>query len=493
MARLHLPTSDSRESSLYRDPTPLAQRQHSARSRNGYTGTLSPTPALSSDKENEDGEATQRKRMDKGKGRAVMGPPSSVPTPNSDEEDSPRASKRRRLQERGTSVASTITNGEPLIDLQYYDPDQDPEERRELRKEMRMLTRDFNEKRDELLQGGTKDLADYITRSNSLMHRVKQTSDATIDARFLVAASDLALRKTNQLVMGDSSTGIDIDQFVSKCITFMQNGGDLDDDEHLPASTQARARRHRRQTNDEDDEDQEETGDALSWDVLGEQACFSTNRRPPVSGFLLGPLSVQKRVRATQTQRRARLRRDPQLEQRPESLEPEDLQRAENSNLMTLVKKNRERLGSVIEERMEKVQEELERLYDDPTEDEQDDVLDKYRIIRNEDGAGIYLFEYVVNPRSFGQTVENLFYTSFLIREGSVQIGEDRHGLPTIWPAEPRSMNEQRAQNITRHQAVFSIDYPMWQQMVRLFEIDEAIIPHRNDEQPTQTVRGWYG
>ena len=60
-------------------------------------------------------------------------------------------------------------------------------------------------------------------------------------------------------------------------------------------------------------------------------------------------------------------------------------------------------------------------------------------------------------------------------------------------PAEPRSMNEQRAQNITRHQAVFSIDYPMWQQMVELFEIDEAIIPHRNDEQPTQTVRGWYG
>ena len=52
--------------------------------------------------------------------------------------------------------------------------------------------------------------------------------------------------------------------------------------------------------------------------------------------------------------------------------------------------------------------------------------------LRISDTGGVSLFEYVVNPRSFGQTVENLFYVSFLIKEGSFAIKQDYRGLPTI-------------------------------------------------------------
>lgn len=61
-------------------------------------------------------------------------------------------------------------------------------------------------------------------------------------------------------------------------------------------------------------------------------------------------------------------------------------------------------------------------------------------------------------------------------------------------PAKPRKLNEHRAQNASRHQAVLSIDYPTWQKFIRAFDIKEPVIAHRNEDlQPTQSVRGWYG
>src|SRR5436190_12057148 len=43
----------------------------------------------------------------------------------------------------------------------------------------------------------------------------------------------------------------------------------------------------------------------------------------------------------------------------------------------------------------------------------------------------INLFEFIVNPESFGQTVENMFYLSFLIRDGKASI-DDESGQPIL-------------------------------------------------------------
>lgn len=194
------------------------------------------------------------------------------------------------------------------------------------------------------------------------------------------------------------------------------------------------ARRRRGQNDSDDDGDAREgydEGDAFNWEWLGRRACFPNNVRPPVPGFLLGPLSVQKRARKV-TQRRERLqKRDPKDAVRPEELKAQDLEKAENSNLTTLCKNIRELLVDIMVTGQAKVEEEVMNMPggEDIPEEELRAVMLKHGIA---DDNGVPLFNFVVNPKSFGQTVENLFYVSFLIKDGSAGLGNDDNMLPTL-------------------------------------------------------------
>ncbi len=115
------------------------------------------------------------------------------------------------------------------------------------------------------------------------------------------------------------------------------------------------------------------------------------------------------------------------------------------------------------------------------------------RELRVSDHGGVSLFDYILNPRSFGQTVENLFYISFLIKEGSIGIDHDGNGLPLLMPATARTLEEQRQMGAKKHQAVMAIDYGMWQRLVEAYEVERPLIPHRAEEsQAAVGSRGWY-
>jgi len=105
----------------------------------------------------------------------------------------------------------------------------------------------------------------------------------------------------------------------------------------------------------------------------------------------------------------------------------------------------------------------------------------------------VSLFEFAVNPKSFGQTVENLFYISFLVKDGFVALSTDNDGLPTLRPSEPKTVSEQHERGAARHQAIFSLDYVTWKKLTKAFDIRTSLIAHRNDEQTTMNAQGWYG
>jgi hypothetical protein len=264
-----------------------------------------------------------------------------------------------------------------------------------------------------------------VKKANDIFEGVKQTNDATLDSRLLVSVSDVAVRKANLLVLGDTSTGVDVDEFLSKCIRYMRNGGPIEG-----SQDQGPARRwriHNRQDSDDESED-DLIGEPLDWEMLGRHACVPYNLRPPVPSFLLGPLSVQKKQR-TQTQRRARQTKETGREARPENLTSNDLNLSNENDLKAVCGQ----LHADLLKHCERADTALSRAGITDLEQLKSDkgrsVLRKNRIAAT---GGPNLLEYALDPYDFGQTVENLFRISFLIKEGTCGVQSDDDGLPTL-------------------------------------------------------------
>lgn len=246
-----------------------------------------------------------------------------------------------------------------------------------------------------------------------------------VDSRLMVNVSDLAYKKSAQLVLGDKSSGIDVDEFLSKCIYYMKNDGPANGD-GLGFATQTQRRRTQRRDEDEDDDDDVIGGD-LDWELLGRHCCFPYNSRPPCPSFLLGPLSVEKKQRK-QTQRSARQTKDAGKETRPEALSRADLSQSDENGLTAVCTRIRQHLMKHINEKSELASRTFSSL--DELKTPRGKAFSRKHKITSEGGP--ILFDYALNPHSFGQTVENLFYISFLIKEGHVGISQDDDGLPVL-------------------------------------------------------------
>lgn len=307
-----------------------------------------------------------------------------------------------------------------------YDPDQPLEERRKVQQGFRDLLRDVTENNEEYLQGDSRGLYDTIRKAEALSKKVRQTTEATIDSRLLVTTTDLSYRKTLRLTQGSLSQGIDVDEFVSKCITYMRHGGGISDDnaEELSSTQRQRRRASRVGEGDGDDDAIGDEGDMMNWSHLGRFACLPCIRRPALPGLLLGPLSVEKKTRKI-TKRTAPFRPNALTETRPEILNVEDLAKKEN-DLTAICGRILQELQNLQQDTQERVAELIE---DDMDDEEKTRIMHQHGLRST---GGIDLMRFVVNPKSFGQTVENMFYVSFLIRDGRVEIDFDEYDLPAL-------------------------------------------------------------
>jgi hypothetical protein len=103
-------------------------------------------------------------------------------------------------------------------------------------------------------------------------------------------------------------------------------------------------------------------------------------------------------------------------------------------------------------------------------------VMTVQRLLEERDkGEGINFLELVINPDDYGQTVENIFYASFLIKEGSagIQVDEDGQivirmsaGTNSSFPADQtgNESDKQMEENgdVPKNQAVIELDMDTW-------------------------------
>merc|ERR1712029_289582 len=88
-------------------------------------------------------------------------------------------------------------------------------------------------------------------------------------------------------------------------------------------------------------------------------------------------------------------------------------------------------------------------------------------------------FKFVIDPDSFGNTVENMFHMGFLVKQRVVRLSVDEEiGLPILEPVSSRSAAWDGDGEGVKNQAIISISYEDWEELKDALNISKAAIVH---------------
>ncbi|PIO74153.1 Nse4 protein [Teladorsagia circumcincta] len=99
-------------------------------------------------------------------------------------------------------------------------------------------------------------------------------------------------------------------------------------------------------------------------------------------------------------------------------------------------------------------------------------VLDKVRKSLKrawKEKPSVDFFSFVIDPTDFSKSVENMFYVSFLVKDGRVRLTVGEDGLPVLLHVSNEERQrlhvDDRSAAVT-NQAIISFTYEMWEEMV---------------------------
>jgi len=312
---------------------------------------------------------------------------------------------------------------------------QDEAERRKIREGYRNFMDALNENKEQLIDPSNKDdlLTQKLSKVDSMFKKVKMTREGALDSASLVRLADLSKMKAQALK--------------TDFITF--NAADFCDKVRMTVAGDA-----------------DGAAGELSpqqWIHLG-HAVQPFFHRTPVLTFMCG--SFERGEVCLRRSRPKEKEKEKEKESAKQSTKPIQLSSLDETDR------------------------------GEPTTAQVDHLLNTlWSIYEDQGGNPICFFEFVTNPHSFGQTVENIFYASFLVRDGHAQIMLDEDQLPVIVPIQKDEM-EKGKDRVQKHQVVISITQDEWKSIVNTFEIEEALIKpidvlkdRQNIQESSQTPR----
>ncbi len=90
-------------------------------------------------------------------------------------------------------------------------------------------------------------------------------------------------------------------------------------------------------------------------------------------------------------------------------------------------------------------------------------------------------FKFVIDPESFGNTVENMFHISFLVKQRAVHMNvSNLTGLPSIEPVTGSTVGDQ-GESEGKNQAIISISYEDWEDLKEALNVTKAAIIHNEN------------
>ncbi|CAH2062343.1 unnamed protein product, partial [Iphiclides podalirius] len=111
------------------------------------------------------------------------------------------------------------------------------------------------------------------------------------------------------------------------------------------------------------------------------------------------------------------------------------------------------------------------------TEEGSEMVSRAHRFLSRACGRGpVSYFHAVLDPTSFCRTVENVYYVSFLVRDGMVAVEVDEeHGIPFVRTLAP-SQEQKRHDSSRENQFVVTINMDSWRELVEAFDIKKPMM-----------------
>lgn len=149
-----------------------------------------------------------------------------------------------------------------------------------------------------------------------------------------------------------------------------------------------------------------------------------------------------------------------------------------------------------------------------------DKVIQVKELLDNLGEEGVSIFDFAFDPTSFRNTVENLFYISFLVRDGQCAMImpeenlDDQTKVPMLMGCEA-PYEEDYLEGLARRQIIMELDLPTWrvrcvlvcctccvvhglivgfllQAVIEQHSIQTCIIPHRERQAPVLQKGKWY-
>ncbi|XP_071754133.1 non-structural maintenance of chromosomes element 4 homolog A [Centroberyx gerrardi] len=338
------------------------------------------------------------------------------------EEEAPRqnGAAGRRREQRGEAANGDDAASFSPADMQEEDNDL----RREIRSKYRDLINSVQQNREVMLSPSNNKLTEVLDEANKLFKDVRQAREAALDAQLLVVATDLGKEKASQLF---AEGAFDLSAFAEHLLSFMGLN-------RL-----------------EEGEEEQQNGGAVdgylphnAWHRVVKRAecCFKT---APSFHYMMGSFHVEP---PPPKQRIERQRKAPSKEAK--RIMPTQLKKMEESHQEATEKEVERILGYL-------------RSYfaDDPT-------------------SPISYYEFVIDPNSFSRTVENIFHTSFLIRDGLARMYLDNTKLPCIAPVEEGEV--ENGGSCSRKQCIVSISPRSWKELIDALDISEPLIQPHNSQ-----------
>lgn len=349
----------------------------------------------------------------------------------------------------------------------------------------RQLQGDITKGRVRALRGGDIDITtDTLETVDKLYEFIKQKKNNNLfaeDSRAIAGISELAEITVRNLKLGEMKGLTNIDDIMAYCKRYMLQ-------EHFKQNNIVETKNNFEATNhdtdaDEDDENEDERPNddddyesfnnkkvdelkksTLKKDFLNQFQNYDSfhqfnwfkmgslfnglSKLPLVTDNLIGPFAIEKKVKVKVIRKR-------------------------NIDVVgELVKPDNPSAKDLVDNDEQTTPEQVKRCFK---------ILSKK--LGNDDK--ISLFKFVLDPNSFPKSVENLFYTSFLIKAGRIVMEEDENdGYPTIRiknkpkgkDKEERNIQKHKNSHAEEHHIIFQMDMPTWSKLIKKFNITSSYL-----------------